>query len=225
MEPRVTIQYFGHACFLVSDSQGTRVAIDPYGEGIGYEVPALEADVCLVSHDHFDHNATDVVAGSPEVVASAGEATAKGVSVLGIPAPHHEPGQDEGRGDIVMMRWTLDGISLAHLGDLGASLTQEQVDKLAGVQVLMVPVGGHFTIDAAKAVETVLSLGPRVVIPMHYKTDATSDRLPIAPVDDFLSAAPSDWLVSRLDANSVTIPKSEVEKSDAPIKVIVLNYS
>lgn len=224
MGPRVTVQYFGHACFLVTDSEGTRVAIDPYGEGIGYEVPSLEADVCLVTHDHFDHNATDVVGGSPQIVRTAGETEAKGIPILGVPAPHHEPGQDEARGDIVMMRWVLDGISLAHLGDLGTSMTQEQIDKLGDVEVLMVPVGGHFTIDAAKAVETVLNLQPRVVIPMHYKTDATSDRLPIATVDEFLSAIPDDWLVSQVDTNSITIPRSEIEKSGAPIKVVVLNY-
>jgi L-ascorbate metabolism protein UlaG (beta-lactamase superfamily) len=224
MEPGVTVQYFGHACFVVTDSQGTRVAIDPYGEGIGYDVPALAADVCLVTHDHFDHNATEVVDGPPEVVKATGETQVKGLEVLGVPAPHHEPGQDEARGDIVMMRWVMDGITLLHLGDLGAAMTQEQIDALAEPHVLMVPVGGHFTIDASQAIDAILSLQPRVVIPMHYRTDATSPSLPIAPVSDFLSAVPTEWLVSQLETNSITIPRSELEKADAPLKVVVLNY-
>ena len=224
MEPGVTVQYFGHACFLVTDSQGKRVAVDPYGEGIGYDVPPLAADVCLVTHDHFDHNATEVVSGQPDIVKAAGETEAQGVRVRGVPAAHHEPGQDEARGDIVMMRWLLDGVSLAHLGDLGTSLTEEQTEALGDVDVLMVPVGGHFTIGPEKAIGTILSLQPRVVVPMHYKTDATSPSLPIGPVDDFLSAIPTDWLVSRLETNSVTIPKAELEQADAPIKVVVLNY-
>ena len=159
LEPGVTVQYYGHACFLVRDSEGMAVAIDPFNESVGYTVPSLTADVCLVTHDHGDHSNVATVSapsdgggGPPTVVREPGEAEAAGMAVAGVSAAHHEPGENEARGDIVMFRWEMDGIRLAHLGDLGTDLTQEQMDALGPIDVLMVPVGGYFTIDAGQAI-------------------------------------------------------------------------
>lgn len=223
MGPAVTIRYYGHACFLTSDSEGKSVAIDPYGEDVGYDVPQISADVLLISHDHFDHSNVDAVSGSPTIYRSP--ADVEGVSgFAGFMAAHHEPGENENRGDIVMWRWELDGMVLAHLGDLGTSLTEEQVAEQGDVDVLMIPVGGHFTIGPEKAIETINAIQPKIVVPMHYKTDATSPGLPIAPANDFLAAVPSDWVVSESEESTVTIPASELESDAAPIKVCVLNY-
>ncbi len=224
MEPGVMLQYFGHSCFLVTDSKSRTVATDPFDASVGYEVPRLSAEVCLVSHGHHDHNNVAAVVGSPTVVQAAGETDALGIPVVGVTAPHHESGQNEGRGDVVMFRWTMDDIRLIHLGDLGDSLSPDQIEALGPADVLMVPVGGFYTIDANKAVQAAQDLRARFVIPMHYKTDATSANLPIAPVADFLRILPGAWMLTESDANSVTITKAEVDRADAPTRVIVLNY-
>jgi len=224
MEPGVTIKYFGHACFLVTDDSARSVAVDPFDASVGYKVPDLAAKVCLVSHGHFDHSNVAAVSGNPQVVKAAGEATADGLSIVGVTAPHHEPGKNAERGEVVMFRWTMAGIRLAHLGDLGDSLSPDQISALGSVDVLMVPVGGFYTIDANKALQAAQDLKAKFVIPMHYKTAATKPDLPIAPVDDFLKVIPSDWVLTKSDVNSVTITKAEVDKKDAPVRVVVLNY-
>lgn len=223
-EPGVTIKYFGHSCFLVTDNEGHSVAVDPFDAKVGYEVPSLSAQVCLVSHAHFDHSNVAAVSGNPQVIRAAGETDAQGIPTVGVTAPHHEPGKNVERGDVVMFRWTMAGINLAHLGDLGDTLSPDQILGLGAVDVLMVPVGGFFTIDANKAVQTAQDLKAKFVIPMHYKTDATARDLPIAPVGDFLAILPGDWVVTKLDVNTVTISKAEVDKAEAPTRVIVLNY-
>jgi len=225
MEPGVTIQYYGQSCFLVTDSKGTRVAIDPFGEGLGYQVPSLAAEVCLITHEHFDHSNTAAVVGNPEIIRTEGQHTAKGIPTLGITAPHHEPGKNTERGDVVIYRWVMDGVALVHCGDLGAPLNVDQIAALAQVDILLVPVGGHYTIDAGQAVQVVDDLKPQIVIPMHYRTEASAQRMSVlAPIDTFLQTIPSAWVVARPQGNSLTIPKSELVRKDAPIRVIVLNY-
>ena len=224
MEPGVTLRYFGHSCFLATDSKSRTVAIDPFDAKVGYEVPSLEAEVCLVTHDHFDHSNLAAVAGSPTAVRTAGETDALGIPVVGVTAPHHAPGKNEERGDIVMYRWAMDGINLVHVGDLGDSLSPDQIEALGPADVLMLPVGGHFTIDANQAVQVAQDLRAKFVIPMHYKTDATKPDLPIAPVADFLKILPGEWILTEADASNVTITKTEVDKPDAPTRVIVLGY-
>ncbi|MBM3472682.1 MAG: MBL fold metallo-hydrolase [Armatimonadetes bacterium] len=224
MEPGVTIRYFGHACFLVTDDAAHSVALDPFDAKVGYKVPELAATVCLVSHGHFDHSNVAAVSGDPQVVKTAGTTEAEGLTFVGVAAPHHEPGKNAERGDVVMFRWTRAGIKLAHLGDLGDSLSPDQISALGPVDVLMVPVGGFFTIDANKAVQAAQDLKAKFVIPMHYKTAATKPDLPIAPVEDLLKVIPGDWVLTKSDVNSVTITKAEVDKPDAPTRLIVLNY-
>jgi L-ascorbate metabolism protein UlaG (beta-lactamase superfamily) len=223
MEPGVTIKYFGHACFAVTDSTSTTVAIDPFDAKVGYPVPEIPANVCLVTHEHFDHSNTAAVSGHPEIVRQAGETTVQEIPIVGVTAPHHAAGEHAERGNVTMFRWRMDGINLIHVGDLGSPLTAEQIAALGPADVLMVPVGGFYTIDAPKAVQAAQDLSAKFVIPMHYKTDATKPDLPIAPVDDFLKALPSAWMVTRLDVNTLTITRAELGKTDAPVRVVVMN--
>jgi L-ascorbate metabolism protein UlaG (beta-lactamase superfamily) len=221
----VTIQYFGHSYFVVSGSRGTRVAVDPYDANVGYKLPRVAAEVCLVTHQHFDHSNSGAVGGSPEVVSTPGQREVKGVSILGVAAPHHAPGKNAERGDVTMYRWVMDGIALLHCGDLGAPLNANQIRELGKIDILLLPVGGFYTIDAGQAVQVVDDLKPEVVIPMHYRTEASAAKLSqIAPVDTFLQTIPSAWVVTKSQVNSVTIPTSELGRSGAPTKVIVLDY-
>jgi len=219
----VLITYYGHACFTVA-AGGKTVAIDPFDASVGYQVPDLEADVCLTTHGHGDHSNTKAVSGGQAtLIAQPGVQQAAGLTFTGVAAPHWSAPADKRRGDVVMFRWEMAGVALAHLGDLGRQLTDEQVEQLGHVDVLMVPVGGYFTIGPEDAVAVIRQLQPRVVIPMHYQTAATSDRLPIAPVSEFLKVVPPDWLKAEQQTTTLELTAENVAP-EGPLRVIVLQY-
>jgi L-ascorbate metabolism protein UlaG (beta-lactamase superfamily) len=179
------IKWNGHASFTITASDGTVIVTDPYepggfGGGIKYGPVNDKADVALVSHDHGDHNWVKTLKGSPVVLKKSGKA--KGIEFTGVEAAHDEKGGSE-RGKVVMFAFTMDGMRVVHAGDLGHLLSKDQLAALGKVDILLAPVGGFFTIDAAAASKLVDQLKPRVVIPMHYKTDKCG--FPIATVDDF----------------------------------------
>jgi len=210
----LSVQWLGHACFLVTSSDGTRVLTDPFDESVGYPVPAVQADVVSVSHSHFDHSSVSVVKGSPEVVRNAGESNAAGISFLGV-SSYHDDARGGKRGQNVIFVWEMDGMRLAHLGDLGHVLTDDQVAKMGKVDILFIPVGGSFTIDAKQATKTVEQLSPKLVFPMHYKTDAIN--FPIADVDEFLAGKDN---VEGIKSNSLV-----VRELPEQTKIVVLEYS
>lgn len=187
----MVIKYLAQACFLVTGESGLRVMIDPYeAGGFGGRIPfariADPADVVLVTHEHADHNHVAGVPGSP--VALRGTAAVSGVTFTVTSAFHDDQGGAQ-RGESRIFSFTLEGVSVCHLGDLGEPLTPRQVAQVGRVDVLLVPVGGFYTIDAAGAWEVVEQLGPRVVIPMHYRGRIGGANL--APVDGFLAGQPN----------------------------------
>jgi len=198
------IKWIGHACFLITTSDGVKILTDPFDESVPYPFPEEPVDIVTVSHDHFDHNAVARVAGDPEVVRGVGGHTVKGISIWGVPSFHDQKGGRE-RGRNTIFRLEVDGITLAHFGDLGHVLNAEQQKPLQGVEVALLPVGGHFTIGPKEAVEVIHMLPKlRVVIPMHVKTELIKDW-PIAPVEEFLSEV--DLPVKRLDVAEVEITR------------------
>ncbi len=181
------ILWYGHACFRITTAEGTVIITDPYDESVPYKPPEGPAHIVTVSHDHFDHNAVARVKGNPEVVRGVGEWTVRGVSIRGI-SSFHDPKGGKERGRNTIFKLVVDGVVLAHLGDLGHPLTAEQLKPLEDVQVVMIPVGGFYTIGPREAKEVVQALPAlRVVIPMHYRTEAVKDW-PIRPVQEFLEA-------------------------------------
>lgn len=177
------VKWLGHASFLVTSDSGVKVITDPYvaGMGINYDEIKETADVLTVSHEHPDHNNT-AIPGDPKVVKGAGTTEVKGISFKGIESFHDASGGSE-RGPNTIFCFTVDGVRLCHLGDLGHPLSAEQAGAIGEVDVLMIPIGGVFTIDAAGASAVVAQLKPRVAIPMHYST--TKCLYPIAPVEAF----------------------------------------
>ena len=174
----------GHAKFLIELENGHRIVTDPFDPSTGYEVGAVQADTVLVSHGHHDHSAVETVKGYTQVIDAAGEHTvAPDVKVTGV-AGFHDNERGAKRGKNVMYLIEAEGMRVVHLGDLGHLLTEEQVEALAPVDVLMVPVGGFFTIDAETAREVCSQLKARVILPMHYRTKV-NEGWPIAPVDGF----------------------------------------
>ncbi len=166
------ITWQGHSCFKIQDKigpEGVTVVTDPFNKETGLKVPNFEADIVTVSHDHKDHNNIDALRGKPFAVSCAGEYDFKGVLIEGIDS-YHDDKKGEERGGNIMYRIEIDDLSVAHLGDLGDVLDNAQLEKLVGTDVLLIPVGGKYTLDAKKAVEVISQIEPRIVIPMHYKT-------------------------------------------------------
>lgn len=198
------ITYYGHALFTLETADGHTLVTDPYDASIGYPMGRLRGEVVTVSHEHHDHNNISLVEGNPIVLRSEGTSEPlQGVRVTGFPSFHdEEQGARRGRNMLFLME--MDGLRLVHLGDLGHELNHAAASALGRVDVLMVPVGGYYTIDAHQAVRLCQALQPRIILPMHYST-ALSSRLPIAPVEDFLKA---------LDVYPAPMPLLRVTKED-----------
>lgn len=182
----MNITWLGHSCFKIEEKiNGENISIvtDPFGQEIGLKVPNVEADIVSVSHNHDDHNNINSLRGKPFVVDCAGEFDVKGVIIEGIRS-YHDDKEGKDRGANIIFRFDIEGLSLAHLGDLGEVLDNKQLEKLGGVDILFVPVGGKYTLDAKKAVEVISQIEPRIVIPMHYKTKDL--KIDIEGVDKFI---------------------------------------
>lgn len=183
------IKYLGHSCFLITAEDGTKIITDPYEPGgldgsLKHGAIGEPADVVTVSHQHADHNYAQGVPGNPVVVSGEGSHAAHGIEFKGV-ASFHDASQGKERGPNTVFTFTVDGVTIAHLGDLGHRLTDDQLAQLGKVNVLLIPVGGFFTIDAAQATGIIDQLKPLIIIPMHAKNPKVD--FPIAPVNDFLS--------------------------------------
>lgn len=209
------IQWLGHSCFLLTAEDGTRVLNDPFNPEIGYPAPAVEAEIVTTSHQHDDHNYTKVVKGKFTVVSSAGKHTVKGIEILGVPTFHDEAGGSK-RGMNLVFRIAIDGIAVVHCGDLGHPLTAEQAQLLGPVDVLLLPVGGYYTIDHIEARQVMDALKPRLTVPMHFKTP--SINFPIQPVEPFLAL-----VGGGMRAGTMAIEVDQASLAQEP-KIVVLDY-
>jgi L-ascorbate metabolism protein UlaG (beta-lactamase superfamily) len=177
------INWYGHSCFRLRDRNGT-VVTDPYGDDIGYTLPRIRADVVTVTHDHPDHANVKAIKGNPQVIYGPGEYEIKGIFVIGIPAQPPETETKLGVRNTVYL-FDFEGVTVCHLGDLSRVLTQSQIEEVGDVDVLLIPVGGGTTLGASEAAEVISLLEPRIVIPMHYKTEHLKG-VKLAPVEHFL---------------------------------------
>lgn len=212
------IVWQGHSCFKIQDKigpDGITVATDPFNKEIGLKVPNFEADIITVSHQHFDHNNTAALRGIPFIIDCAGEYDFKGVMIEGIDSYHDDKNGAE-RGGNIIYRIEIDDISVAHLGDLGQVLDNNQLEKLAGTDVLLIPVGGLHTLDAKKAVEVISQIEPRIVIPMHYKHKDL--KFDLDPVDKF---------IKEIGLTPTYEEKLKISKKDLPtedMELVILSF-
>ena len=209
------IKWLGHASFMITSDTGTRIITDPYtpgGFGLNYGEIRESADIITVSHEHGDHNNVAAVGGNPEVV--KGTAEIKGMKFNGIPTYHDDAGGSQ-RGNNTIFCFEVDGIRVCHLGDLGHPLGDKEVAGLGKVDILLIPVGGNFTIDAKVATEVCNQLQARVVIPMHYQNERCSS-FPVSGVDEFLQGKAG---VSRPDASEAEFKQGALP---ATTQIIVL---
>lgn len=203
------ITWQGHSCFKIQDkmgADGVTLVTDPFDKATGLKVPNFEADIITVSHDHHDHNNISALRGNPFVIDCAGEFDYKGILVEGIDSFHDEKKGEE-RGGNIMYRIEVDDISVAHLGDLGTVLDNTQLEKLVGTDVLLIPVGGKYTLDAKKAVEVISQIEPRIVIPMHYKTEGLA--VDLDPIEKF---------IKEIGLTPTYEEKLKISKKDLPVE-------
>jgi L-ascorbate metabolism protein UlaG (beta-lactamase superfamily) len=185
------IKYLGHSAFVLTSDDGKKILTDPYESGsyggaVGYKPITEKVDVVTASHEHEDHFCLDGLPEGYEVVKTPGRHDVAGFSIRGVNTYHDTSGGKD-RGRNIIFTVDVDGLRVCHLGDLGHVLSDEEVAAIGDVDVLLVPVGGHFTIGPGEALKVVEALDPAVTIPMHYKTESLG--FPNAPVEDFLSLA------------------------------------
>ncbi|MEK7510317.1 MAG: MBL fold metallo-hydrolase [Patescibacteria group bacterium] len=197
----------GQACFHITAQQNkqehARLVIDPFDPSfVGLRLPLMEADIVLVSHDHSDHNYLKAIKGDPLVISTPGEYEAKDIFIRGISSFHDDSGGKE-RGFNTMYTIELEGIKICHLGDLGQKeLRAEQVEDIGTVDVLLIPVGGIYTIGAKEAANIVSQLEPKIVVPMHYELANLKFKLeklePFLRIMGVKNAEPQDKLSLKL---------------------------
>jgi L-ascorbate metabolism protein UlaG (beta-lactamase superfamily) len=221
------LTWLGQSAFVLETAAGTRIVMDPLAKGLGYELPAgLKADAITISHEHADHNNVGLVVNKPRVLRGLTadkkgwakiDEKVKDVAIRSVGVYHDEKKGAE-RGLNTVFVFEVGGLRVAHLGDLGHVLTDEQLSSIGSVDVVLIPVGGTFTIDAYQATRVMDQLHPRlVVIPMHYKTPPLTIK-ELAPVDEFLERKAN---VRHEPTSSLTL--SPVKARPA-VQIVVLNW-
>ena len=210
----MTIQWLGHSCFLITNNSGVRLLTDPFDDTVGYELPRVECDVVASSHDHFDHNHFQCIPGEYVKLTEAGETTVCGIPVKGIPT-YHDDQKGALRGNNIIYNFNIDGIQLCHCGDIGHQLSDETIQAIGHVDILMLPVGSVYTVDGKGAKKIVDALKPHIVIPMHYRTEDC--KLDVESNAEFLEAM-KDWKTEQA-GNKITLSGDLGEK-----RMILMQY-
>ncbi len=207
----MVIEYVGHACFYLTNKNDVRIIIDPYDNTIGLIPVSKEADIALLTHDHYDHNYLDGVHGNYDLIKTPGAHLVRGVKITGTELPHDASGGAE-RGMVVAYTIETDGMRILHMGDIGIIPPESFFEAAGKIDVLMIPVGGTYTIDAVQAHEIMNRLAPNITIPMHYKT--THLNLDIAPLHGFVTEIKKEYDISRLGSSKFEITADNLKKRD-----------
>lgn len=213
------VKWLGHSAFLITSDSGTRVLTDPYKSGsfdgaVGYKSITEKADVVTASHKHDDHYCLEGLPEGYECVTTPGEHQVAGMSITGVKT-YHDTSHGKERGSNLIFVIDMGGIRVCHLGDLGHTLSDEDIGAVGKVDVLLLPVGGFYTIGPKEALEVMKALSPSITIPMHFKTEALG--FPIKPVEDFLSLAGDH---ERPGSTEMEVKKEDLEGR----RIVVLEH-
>ncbi|KKS90389.1 MAG: Zn-dependent hydrolase of the beta-lactamase fold-like protein [Parcubacteria group bacterium GW2011_GWF2_43_11] len=210
------IIWHGQSFFQIQTSlnkgEQTTIAIDPFDESTGLKPPSFQADVLLITHDHHDHNNKKAIKGTPFLIEGPGEYEVKEIAIQGIPSFHdEEEGKKRGSNTIYLIE--MEEMKVCHLGDFGQKeLTEDQLEQIGDIDVLMVPVGGEFTLDAKGAAHVISQIEPKIVIPMHYAIPKL--KIKLDEVDKFLKEVGKKSVVPQ--------PKLLIKKKDLPLETQVV---
>jgi len=209
------IRWHGHSCFELTND--LTIITDPHdGKSIGLPPPSVTGDIILVSHDHFDHNSVkSVEKEGSKIVIDERKRTISDVQINGFPS-YHDESHGEKRGKNIIYKFSYDGITFCHLGDLGHELDEKTVQQIGEIDILFIPIGGTYTIDANQAWSVIKKINPKITIPMHYKLEGLS--LPISGIDSFLEN--NNFKILKV-GNEIDIEKDELPK-DKEIWVFTL---
>ncbi len=215
------IRYLGHSCFVLTESTGTSIVTDPYGD-IGFTLPqGITADAVTVSHSHYDHCNVAAVGGNPAVFDREGQYEIGGVGITAIKC-YHDDEEGHRRGQNLIFKFRMDGLEVCHLGDIGEECSSALIEKLLPVHVLLIPVGGTYTIDSEQAKEYVDRLMPSIVIPMHYKVKGLD--LDVDKVNEFTDLFDDEEVeeeeVVELERSELELSRDDI--SEDTTKIIVL---
>lgn len=205
----MNITWYGQSCFKISAKEAD-IVVDPFDSKIGLKPPRSEADIVTISHAHYDHNNKEAVKGDPVIVDGPGEYSIKGVEIKGVES-YHDKNQGQERGLNTIYTIEAEGIKICHMGDLGHILSGEEIGKIGSVDILMVPIGGVYTINTEEAIEVINQVEPRIVIPMHYKIEGLNVNLD--KIDLFakeMGASPSK-AVNKLSIKKKDLPSQDTE--------------
>ena len=183
------LQYLGHASFRIISEMGTTVVCDPYkSDWVGFDMARVRCDVVTISHHHGDHDCMDSIVGSPAELDVEIACAADDIAIESVETFHDEE-KGAKRGKNLVFSFLVDGLKVVHMGDIGC-FDEKVVEKISNCDVLLIPVGGTFTVDATGAKRYVDSVQPKIVVPMHYKTD--EHNFDVDGVDKFLSLFDSE---------------------------------
>ncbi len=214
----MVIDWLGHACFSVTLASGIKVLFDPYDKSVGYPEVNIETDIVITSHSHFDHSDLSGVRGSFAHIKTAGVHNLKDIVIEGIPTWHdHHQGAHRGENLVFLLK--AEGMTVCHMGDLGCVPDDDVFEKLQDVDVLMIPVGGHYTIGAAEAFMICERVSPNIIIPMHYKKSVCT--IDIEPVEFFLEAVVGEYDISRLGKHTFEIDQGSLKKRT---RIVVMEH-
>ena len=212
------IQYLGHSSFKLTESTGISVVTDPYDDSVGYHMPETDADAVTVSHHHYDHDAISKVKGNPVVLdKETGYILKDSVEISSIMS-FHDDCRGKKRGKNIIFKFRMDGLDVCHLGDLGEDCSSDLIEMILPVNVLMIPVGGNYTIDAKMAKEYVDRIMPDIVIPMHYR--AKGCKLDIDKVDDFIDEFDGENVVIAETGDEIEISRDDLDGEQTTIIVM-----
>lgn len=215
----MNIFWYGHSCFQCQcnlNGEIVSLVIDPYSPKIGLKLPNLSVDFALVTHQHEDHNNVEALrfTNGPMVIDSPGEYEIKNVFVQGM-ASFHDENKGAERGQNVIYKIKAEGITIAHLGDLGCDLTSDQLEILENVDILLIPVGGKYTLDAKKAAHLIKQIDPKIVVPMHYKTAGSN-----MDIDDLQAFAKEMGLGEYTPENSLKVSVGQLTNENVIVKIL-----
>jgi len=206
----MTITWFGQSCFRIESKEGS-ILIDPFDKETGFKPPKIKDDIVLVTHQHHDHNAIEDANPEAFIIQNPGEYENHGIAIRGLQSFHDDKeGAERGLNTIYIFR--AEDLNICHLGDLGHPLTDKQVEDIGNIDILMIPVGGTYTIDAKMAVSVINQIEPKIVIPMHYKADGSLTKELEGP----------EKFVKELGLTPEKVDKYKISKKLLPVEEIKL---
>lgn len=213
------IEWLGHSSFLLTESTGVKIVTDPYNPSVvGYKSKKVSPDIVTISHAHDDHNFLKSIGRSKHVITAPGDYDILDEHIVGVRCFHDASNGSE-RGENIVFKYRLDGVNVCHMGDIGQECTPELIEQLLPVNVLMIPIGGNYTIDPEAAKEYIDRIMPDIVLPMHYKRKHC--ELDIERLESFLKLFNEEDAEIIEDVDVLRVDRSDLGEFEKP-KIVVL---